>query len=106
MAFSCVFVEHAITDLQNILDYISVNLSNPQAAKLFYEKINEAIELICDFPYSHQVYQSSFVHSENIRIANVDNYSMSYEIDEQNKSVAILRIIYSKRNLEELLKSI
>ena len=44
------FTVSAIKDLDEILNYISINLSNDIAAKKFYDAVLDIIEKICEFP--------------------------------------------------------
>ena len=104
MAYKAVFTAHASIDLTNILNYISIDLSNHNAAKSLFEKIEESIKLIKEFPFSGQIYQSTFIQTNNIRYKQVGNYLLFYEIDEEKQIISIIRILYSKRNIEDLLK--
>ena len=104
MAYKAVFTEHASTDLANILSYISLDLSNLSAAKDLYGRIKESIKLISEFPYSCQTYQSTFVQTNKIRYKPINNYLLFYVVDEETKTISIIRILYSKRNIEDLFK--
>ena len=42
----------AKADLEHIVSYIAINLSNPKAASKFIDKLNNTIDVICSFPES------------------------------------------------------
>lgn len=100
------FTDIAKEDLDNTLSYISKELCNPAAAKNLFVKIEEAIDRICDFPESCPVVENDYVVSKDIRKAVIDNYIMYYLFQEDKRLVSILRIVYGRRNLDEILKLI
>lgn len=106
MAFKVVITRRAQNDLIQILDYISVDLSNPRAASDFLQKVEDATQTISEFPFSSQLYQPSFFNIQDIRFKVIGNYNMFYSVNEDDKIVEILTIIYAKRNIDEILNSI
>lgn len=100
------FTDAAKEDLDNTLSYISKELCNPIAAKNLFEKIEKKIDMICDFPESCPVVENEFVVRKDIRKSIVDNYIIYYIFEEDKKIISILRIVYGRRNLDEILKLI
>lgn len=100
------FTETAIKDLDEILNYISNVLLNPISAKSFFDNIDEKISKICDFPESCPILENDYIVKKDIRKTIVDNYIIYYSFEENKHTVFILRIVYGKRNLEEIIKSI
>ena len=94
----------AEADLDNILSYVSLQLSNPQAAAVFLEKLQDAISEACSFPESGSPVDNEFLPSEAIRKKQVGNYIVYYFPDEKTETVYILRILYGRRNLDEILR--
>ena len=94
----------AEADLDNILSYVSVQLSNPQAAAAFLEKLQDAISEACSFPESGSPVDNEFLPSKAIRKKQVGNYIVYYFPDEKAETVNILRILYGRRNLDEILR--
>ena len=82
--------KRAESDLDGIVSYITVDLANPQAASDFVDKLQDTIEEARAFPES-----GSLVH--NI---------MYYLLDIGENIIYILRIVYGKRNLDEILKKL
>ena len=82
--------------------YITVDLANPQAASDFVDKLQDTIEEARVFPES-----GSLVHNEFLYIKKlVGNYIMYYLLDIEENIIYILRIVYGKRNLDEILKKL
>ena len=100
------FTDAAKEDLDGILSYISKDLCNPIAAKNLFEKIEKTVSRICDFPKSCPVVENEFVVRRDIRKSLIDNYIMYYIYEEEKKTVSVLRIVYGRRNLDEILKLI
>lgn len=100
------FTDSAKQDLDEILNYISNVLYNQNAAIDFYNRLKEAIERIRDFPNLYPIVENEFITEKNIRKIIVKNYIVYYLYKEAEKTVVLLRIVYSKRNLEEVLRRI
>ena len=84
-------------DMRSIVEYIAVTLSSPNSAlsqlTRFEEKINSLEELPFRFP----------VYKNDIRFVPVDNYLVFYTADEAAKTVSIIRVMYGKRDIENLI---
>lgn len=84
-------------DMRSIVEYIAVTLSSPNSAlsqlTRFEEKINSLEELPFRFP----------VYKNDIRFVPVDNYLVFYTADEAAKTVSIIRVMYGKRDVENLI---
>ena len=93
------------SDLDGIVSYIAVELSNPPAASDFVNKLQENIEEARNFPESGSLIYNDFLQAENVRKKLVGNYIMYYLQDTGEKIIYILRIVYSKRNMDEILKN-
>ena len=97
--------KRAESDLDGIVSYIAVELTNPQAASDFVDKLQDNIEEARNFPESGSLVHNEFLQVENVRKKLVGNYIMYYLSDEKEKIIYILRIVYGKRNMDEILKN-
>ncbi len=95
----------AETDLNTAIDYIEFTLLNPQAADNLLDKTVEAINKLSYMPQIHSLVEDSVLNAWGIRFIVINNYITFFTIDEQLKTVYILRYIYGKRNWIEILKS-
>ncbi|MBQ8380967.1 MAG: type II toxin-antitoxin system RelE/ParE family toxin [Clostridia bacterium] len=100
------FTERAAIDLDEILKYISLDLGNPIAAGNFGKKVFEKIDMIRLFPDSCERVDNEFLTDKSLRKLLVDNYIIYYKPNYIQKIIIIVRIIYGKRNLDDVLKNI
>lgn len=98
--------QKAESDLDGIVSYIALELSNPPAASDFVNKLQENIEEARNFPESGSLIYNDYLQAENVRKKLVGNYIMYYLPDTGEKMIYILRIVYSKRNMDEILKKL
>lgn len=103
--YSYRFTQAAEQDLDEILQYISVDLTNPAAAQNLGRKIFEKIDTVRDFPNSGPLVDNEFLADKTVRKLSVDNYVIYYKAHYEEKIISIIRIVYGKRNLNETLKT-
>ncbi len=103
--YSYRFTEKAEQDFDEILRYISIDLVNPTAAQNLGRKIFEKIDMVRVFPDSGAPVDNEFLADKTIRKLSVDNYVVYYKVHYDEKVISIIRIIFGKRNLEEILKT-
>jgi len=94
------YLKLAQSDLLDIVDYISNQLCNPQAATHLVDKLDKAICCLEQFPFSGHLYKNTQKLEDEYRILVVENYLVFYVVCEN--IVEIRRIIYGKRNYEKL----
>ena len=97
------FLQTALDDLKEITLYISKELSNPEAAYKLAETIVEKANSLSDFPYGRPVYNPLRELEKEYRTIYIENYNLFYWIEEEEKTVMIARIIYSKRDITKTL---
>lgn len=104
--FSFELSENARNDLDDIVSYISVSLSNPAAATHFIEEFQNAMEEVRDFPESWSLVENEFVVGLGVRKKIVSNYIMYYLPISKEEKIYVVRIVYEKRNMSEILMHI
>ena len=100
------FTDSASRDLDDILNYIAVNLKNPEAAKDFFDGIKAEIRNICSFPGSAEEVENEFIILQGVRRVTVGSYNLYYYPNESKRTVTVLRIIYGKRDLNYILREL
>ena len=95
------YYESADNDINSILTYISHNLKNPSAAINLKNKIIKSEKILSLFPHTNKCYENKEYKYFKYK---VKNYLLFYTIDEENKTVNIVRVLYRKRNFEIILK--
>lgn len=100
------FTQKAVQDLEEILHYISVDLSNPQAAARLNTHIFQNIDTMRNFPEMGAIVENEFIRDKTVRKVTVGHFILYYKNHYDTKRITILRILYGRRNLNEILKSI
>lgn len=103
--YSYRFTEKAEQDFDDILHYISVDLANPTAAQNLGRKMFEQIDMVRAFPDSGAPVDNEFLSDKSVRKLLVDNYIIYYKAHYDEKIISVIRIVYGKRNLDEILKT-
>lgn len=98
--YEIVYTVEAEADLLSIQYYISSVLNAPMTAQKQVKKIVIAIKKLEHMPLRHRLYQEEPWHSRGLRFLIVDNFLVFYVVAEQNNIVAIIRIMYGKRNID------
>jgi len=100
------FSKKAEADLDEILSYISIELSNSQAASSFLKDLQTVIDSICAIPKIGRIVENEFLPDREVRKPLVGNYILYYLPDTNEKIIYILRILYGRRSLDELVREI
>lgn len=98
--------EQATADLDNIVGYIAVELANPKAASDFMDKLQAAIDEARFFPESGSQVVNEYLPDTGVRKKLVGNYILYYLPDPAEKIIFVLRIVYGRRNMDEMLRQI
>lgn len=96
--------DKAEADLDGIVSYFAVQLENQQAATGFLNKLQDALHEACAFPESGSLVNNEFLPYKTIRKKLVGNYIMYYFPDMSAETIYVLRVIYGRRNLDEILR--
>lgn len=89
-------------DLLEITDYITNTLKNLAAALRLVDDIELAINKRLEMPLSFAPYPSSKRREHPYYRINVRNFSIFYVVIDDTMEVR--RLLYSRRNIDELLK--
>lgn len=100
------FSKKAEADLDEILSYISIELSNSDAASGFLKDLQTVIDSICAIPKMGRIVENEFLPDREERKSLVGNYILYYLPDTKEKIIYILRILYERRSLDELVREI
>ena len=113
MKYEVVFETTAILDLCGIFDYITDILKEPKTARRVFFSIEKKVmskeeiptEFPCldDLPKCHGVVRDEPYASIGVRFMPVGNYTVFYIADETERKVHVLRILYNRREWQNLL---
>ena len=88
--------------MDDIIDYICIELHNPQAAEKFYNNIKDMLERLRYNPYLFPLHHDKRLEVEGFHYTMIGNYILFYEIDDDKKVVSIARVIYGRRNISTM----
>lgn len=91
----------AQADMEQIFEFISIDLSNPSAALGQINDFEKAFDNICTFPHSCPLINNEYVKDKSLRKLIVNNYIAFYRIKEHE--IQVVRVIYGIRNYEKYL---
>ncbi|MDE5667848.1 MAG: type II toxin-antitoxin system RelE/ParE family toxin [Clostridia bacterium] len=106
MEYKYYFTQKAVNDIEDMLNYISVELCNPTAAKELNSEIFKNIEELSNFPDMGLLVENEYLADKSVRRILVNNYTIFYKVFDEEGKIYILRIVYAKRNFNEILSSI
>lgn len=97
--------KYALTQMEEIRDYIANELLAPQAAgDLILEMKNKVVSLR-SMPERNPLIEGKKWREQGIRKIMIKNFIMYYWTDEEKRTVYVTAIVYGKRNqLKELSK--
>ena len=98
------FLPIAKRDIDDIIYYISHNLKNITASKKLRDLFMRSLDNIIEFPYGCSVYQSVGTLKYEYRSYRVKNFLMFYIVDEKKKLITIVRVLYQKMNINNILE--
>lgn len=103
--YNILITELAENDIDEILEYISINLSNPEAAKKLWNNIKEGIKRISMFPYAMPTYKGKYINDEKeYRRLDIHNFAIIYKIIEDIKEIRIMTAFYTPSLLSQMFR--
>ena len=104
--YDYVLTEIAEADIDELFEYIAVDLANPDAASDFADELDEKLDELCKIPKSGRLVENEFLKRDDIRRILVGNFIAYYIIDDEKKRIVVLRVVYSKREQGKILKDV
>ncbi|MDR1702141.1 MAG: type II toxin-antitoxin system RelE/ParE family toxin [Sporomusaceae bacterium] len=96
--YKLIVSELAHQDLENIVAYISVKLANPTAASSFLAEVDGCYSYLKATPMMYETCQDNHLKKAGYRKAPIKNYILIYKINEDTKTVNIMRFFYSAQD--------
>ncbi len=94
----------ALQDMEDIYNYIAVDLLSPENAMGQYNRIADEILTLDSFPERYRIMESEPEKKMELRRMLVDNYSVFYTICE-NK-VIVTDVLYTASDIEARLRGV
>jgi addiction module RelE/StbE family toxin len=89
-------------DLDEIFNYIAVQLVEPETASHLIERLYEAIASLSFMPLRCPLSRDAFLAKQGYRVLPVENYIVFFVVGEPEKAVIVHRVLYGKRNYAAL----
>jgi len=103
--YEIVYAEEALQDLRDIADYIAIELKEQRIANTQISRIRKEIRLLSYFPNRYKTVDWEPWASRHMHQLLVDHYVVFYLVCEAAKTVHILRILYGRRDLSNIINS-
>ncbi len=96
--YKLIITELAHQDLDKIVSYIAVELVNPIAAGNFLGEVEKCYAYLKSNPWMYGKCQNKRLEKEGYRRSPIKNYLLVYKIDEESRTVNILRFFYGAQD--------
>ncbi len=93
----------ATEDLVDISSYIANDLKEPAIAGKLVEKIKASVMRLAEFPLRNSLVSDERLAAFGFRKTMIDNYIVFYTVLEKDKTITVVRILYSRRDWINLL---
>lgn len=103
MKYTVVLSSEAQKDIEAIYEYIAAVLNEKEIAKNMLTLLRKNILSLNEMPGRFRLYESEPWKSRGVHIMPIKKYLVFYIVNENKKSVDILRVIYGSRNVENIL---
>ena len=101
--YKLVITELAHQDLDRIVSYIVVQLSNSKAAGDFLDEVTACYGFLKSTPMMYERCQDRRLGEEGYRKAVIKKYVLVYKISEESKTVSIMRFFYGAQDYTKLI---
>ena len=103
MIYEVELSEQADSDLRGIFEYIAFELQSPKNASGQLDRLEKQILSLNTMPERYRKYEKEPWKSRGLRVLPVDNYVVLYIPDSDKKVVTILRVMYTRRDIDHQL---
>ncbi len=101
--YKLVISKLAHQDLESIVSYIAIQLVNPKAAGDFLDEVDKCYSYLKSKPWMYAKCQDKRLEKEGYRKVIIKNYVLVYKIDEESKTVNILRFFYGTQDYANMI---
>ncbi|MBQ9663064.1 MAG: type II toxin-antitoxin system RelE/ParE family toxin [Oscillospiraceae bacterium] len=104
MSYDIHITRTAEEDLSEAVSYIDNVLLNPEASDALLNALDIQAADLADSPEKYMLVDDPVLHSWGVRFTLVKNYLAFYVIEEESKTVHIIRFLYGKRDWITILR--
>lgn len=103
MIYTIKVTNQADHDIRNIYEYIVYELQSPKNARSQLDRIEKCIMSLDYMPERYRFYDKEPWKSRGLHIIPVDNYCILYIVDNDDRIVSIVRVMYGSRDINTQL---
>jgi toxin ParE1/3/4 len=103
MTYRLVVSKEIAEDIEDIVLYIASKLNNPSAASAFLDTVQKGYSNVVENPAMYSLCNDDRLCNGRYRKIVIKNYLMLYRINEYDKTVIVVRVVYGGRNYSELI---
>ena len=90
-------------DLVCAVTYIADTLKAPLAAERLLDDIEKETAVLAENPYLFPLSHDEFIAHRGIRHMKVKNYMLFYTVNEDARTITVIRMLYARRDWIQLL---
>jgi len=102
--YSIQITDKAEADLNSSIDYYLTVLKAPTAAQALIDEIEKKIAFLSADPLVYEIEYDEYLFENEIRSVLVKNHLVFYKVNKEEKEVKIIRILYARRNWQNILR--
>ena len=100
MIYEVELSEQADSDLRGIFEYIAFELQSPENASGQLDRLEEQILSLDTMPERYRKYEKEPWKSRGLHVVPIDNYCVLYIVDNDDRTVSIMRVMYAGRDID------
>ena len=105
MNYSIIYSPESLDDLRSIYSYIAFSLKAPDTAKNQIDRIRDAIKNLNFSPEAYVQVEWDPWKSMGMRKLPVNNYLVFYNVNHEELTVSIVRIMYAGRDVKSIIRN-
>ena len=103
MAYKLIVTKEAHSDIDEIASYIAKEFKNATSTASFLNDVEKSYRLIIDNPCIYALCTDERLHERGYRKVVIKHYLVLYRVDEADKTVYVVRVVYGARDYAKLL---
>ncbi len=107
MKYKVMLSDQAVVDVNDIYEYLAFEKLVPDIAGALIGRIEAHILKLDEMPYRYRAFELEPWKSRGLRMMPVENFLVLYIPNDENRTVTVVRVFYSRQNtVEQLQKTV
>jgi len=91
-------------DIISAIEYVANILGVPRAANNLLDEIEKKEKILEKTPGIYPFVSDEYLAKKGVKFAKIKNYMLFYIINEEKKTVNVIRFLYGRRDWQNILK--